>query len=207
LSYPVRPTYIHYNCVLNGYAKCDRANKALLANTLLNEMKHHSRLDCHPDTTSYNTVLAACANAGRTWSDQSFAIALDAFKTVVSDSKKKKMNHTTTTQRQDEGGSPPRAPDTIALQPTSTTFAQFAKASRRLLPRPQQHSILAKTMLLCLEWGVLHKLVVQQGQLACRDQNEWQALAGELNDYVKWQDDFDKYKSKVPTQWTANARR
>jgi len=53
IKYSLRPTNIHYNCVLNAYARSGRADKALQAQKLMAVMEHHSRLDCRPDTISY----------------------------------------------------------------------------------------------------------------------------------------------------------
>ena len=53
IKYSLRPTNIHYNCVLNAYARSSRADKAIQAQKLMTVMEHHSRLDCRPDTISY----------------------------------------------------------------------------------------------------------------------------------------------------------
>ena len=52
-KWSMRPTNIHYNCVLNAYARNSRADKAIKAQELINVMENHSRLDCRPDTISY----------------------------------------------------------------------------------------------------------------------------------------------------------
>ena len=52
-KWSIRPTNIHYNCVLNAYARSSRADKAIRAQKLMTVMENHSRLDCRPDTISY----------------------------------------------------------------------------------------------------------------------------------------------------------
>jgi pentatricopeptide repeat protein len=52
-KWSLRPTNIHYNCVLNAYAQSSRSDKAILAQKLMTVMENHSRLDCRPDTISY----------------------------------------------------------------------------------------------------------------------------------------------------------
>jgi pentatricopeptide repeat protein len=52
-KWSMRPTNIHYNCVLNAYARSSRSDKAIQAQKLMTVMENHSRLDCRPDTISY----------------------------------------------------------------------------------------------------------------------------------------------------------
>ena len=52
-KWSLRPTNIHYNCVLNAYAQSSRSDKAIQAQKLMTVMENHSRLDCRPDTISY----------------------------------------------------------------------------------------------------------------------------------------------------------
>ena len=49
----LRPSTIHYNCVLDAYARSSRSDKAIQAEKLMKVMENHSRLDCRPDSISY----------------------------------------------------------------------------------------------------------------------------------------------------------
>lgn len=61
-KWSIRPTNIHYNCVLNAYARSGRADKAVRAQKLMNVMENHNRLDCRPDTISYKYVASHCSD-------------------------------------------------------------------------------------------------------------------------------------------------
>jgi pentatricopeptide repeat protein len=52
-KWSMRPTNIHYNCLLNAYARSPQADKGIKAELILKEMENHPRLDCRPDTISY----------------------------------------------------------------------------------------------------------------------------------------------------------
>jgi hypothetical protein len=182
---------------LNAYAKSPFADKAFKANALLNEMECHSRMDCRPDTISYNTLLEACSNAfgDRGIKDHSVQIALQAFKTLIV----KAQKHNT--------GKVPLDTSTFLLSPTSTTFALWAKVCRRLLATPEQkRSALTKTLQICRDWGMLNHLVVRQVQTCCQSETEWKETVGELAEYVDWKADFRKCRN-VPKEWTCHERR
>jgi pentatricopeptide repeat protein len=187
-NWSIRPTNIQYNCVLNAIARSPRADKAIKAKILLQQMQEHSH--CQPDTISYNSVLMAAAGAygNQALKQSSFEIALQAFKAVVSNNNK-------------NGGV-----NSIRLQPTSTTFATFAKASRRLLSPGKAKSALGKTLQLTCQMGMLNHIVVYQAKLACKSEAEWKDLAGDLADFIDWNVDFRDCK-RVPKEWTCNARR
>jgi pentatricopeptide repeat protein len=52
-KWSMRPTNIHYNCLLNAYARSPQADKGIKAEVIIKEMENHPRLDCRPDTISY----------------------------------------------------------------------------------------------------------------------------------------------------------
>lgn len=186
--------------MLNAYAKSPVADKAIMAHKLLREMEQHPRLDCRPDVISYNSLLEACSNAfgRRSIKDRSIQIALEAFKTLLVSAKNRINNHT----QVDE------PIQNALLSPTSTTFANFAKVSRRLIASPEQkQSALRKTLQLCKDTGMLNHMVVQQVQTACRSETEWIETAGELAKFLAWKADFRKVSRDVPREWTCHARR
>jgi pentatricopeptide repeat protein len=191
------PSRIQYNAVLNAYAKSPRAEKALKAHKLFTEMERHQRVDCRPDTISYNTLLEACANSfgNQALKDMSFLVALNAFKAIMA--------------KADVGKNKSNDNDFDALiTPTSTTFAQFTKACRKLLSTQEKKlSAVKRSLFMCRKMGMLNHLVVRQGQLTCRSQDEWKKTAEELADYVDWKRDFRKCIRQVPKDWTCNARR
>ncbi|KAG7336801.1 PPR: pentatricopeptide repeat domain containing protein [Nitzschia inconspicua] len=202
----IRPTRIHYNAVLNAYAKSPFADKAVRAEMLLNIMKEHERYDCHPDNISYNSLLEACANAFGDPPTKANAvlIAVRTFKTIMSFVGK------TTSNNNDLPSTTKKHNNTIVLiSPTSTTFFFFAKVCRRhlALSPEKKKAALFKTLQLCRETGMLNHLVVRQVQTACQSEKEWNETAGELSKYMQWKDDFRKKCHNVPTEWTCNARR
>ena len=124
----------------------------------------------------------ACANAfgNGDLKDKSFAIAMDTFKAAMT---------------QTDG----------TVRPTSTTFAHFLKAARRLLCKTQQKGVLFKTLKICCEKGLLNQVVVQQVQSACQTDDEWKEIGGRVSNYVGLK---EKLKVPlVPQQWICNARR
>jgi hypothetical protein len=201
-KWSIRPTQIQYNCVLSAYARCQTINKAIKAQRLLRHMQHHPRWDCHPDTISYNCVLQACASSfgGPSVKEQSFQIAIETFKTLLS------QDNGNFSSKADVDGQTNRKNKSIQLEPTSTTFAHFAKCCRRLPPRDKQNILLNKTLQLCMKKGMLNHIVVQQVQTACRSDSDWKEAAGELSNWVDWKADFRKCK-QVPNEWTCKARR
>jgi pentatricopeptide repeat protein len=175
-----RPTTIHYNTVLNAYARSPRADKALKAAAFMQMMNNHPT--CRPDIITYNSLLMCCANAfgNAELKQKSFNIALEAFKgTMIGE-------------------------DT-SLRPTSTTFAHFCKASRRLLQPQQQIPVLRKTLKLCCEKGLLNQVVVQQVQTTCGSEEEWREVGGEVATYVGWKEQLTV--SRIPNSWKCHARR
>lgn len=178
----LRPSTIHYNTVLNAFARSPRADKALKAAGFLQVMQQHPSAHCRPDIISYNSLLMACANAfgNGDLKDKSFAIALDTFKAAMT---------------QTDG----------TVRPTSTTFAHFLKAARRLLGKPQQKGVLFKTLKICCEKGLLNQVVVQQVQSACQTDVEWKEIGGNVSNYVGLKEKLRV--SLVPQQWICNARR
>lgn len=178
----VQPTNIHYNTVLHAYARSPRADKALKAAGFMKSMEKHPRKLCHPDIISYNSLLMACANAfgNAELKERSFAIAIQAFKRALSS--------------EDQG-----------IRPTSTTFVHFCKSARRLLKQDKQRSVLRKVLLLCCQKGLLNQVVLQQVQQACKGDEEWREVAGELSQYVGLNEKLKP--SQVPKRWVCNARR
>lgn len=182
----LRPTVIQYNAVLLAFARSPRADKALKAAAFFKTMSEHPDPQCRPDTITYNTLLMACANAfgNEELKTNSFQIAAEAFQIAVQLGADK---------------------DSL-VYPTSTTFAHFCKAARRLIPRPDiRLSILQKAVLLCREKGLLNPVVVQQAQMACTSSKEWSDMVGELANYVGWNETFRP--TQIPPRWLENARR
>jgi pentatricopeptide repeat protein len=177
----MQPSTIHYNTVLNAYARSPRADKALKAAGLMLEMQQHPNPRCRPDVISYNSLLMACANAfgNEELKTKSFFIALEAFKaTMVNDH---------------------------GIRPTSTTFAHFLKAERRLLNPTQQKSALRKTFKLCCEKGLVNSVVIQHVQRACGTEAEWNEMVGEGSQFMALKERIQI--SSFPQAWTRNARR
>jgi hypothetical protein len=179
--------------VLNAYAKSPFADKATQAKKLLDEMKEHPRIDCRPDTISYNSLLESCSNAfgNAAMKAIAFEIALQAFKVLLTSTGKNRGS------QQDAW-----------LSPTSTTFTFFAKTCRRLLASSpdKKKSALSKTLQICQNLGMLNRMVVKQYQTACQSQEEWEETVGELGNLMQWKDDFEKCQN-IPKAWTCNSRR
>jgi len=197
-KWSIRPTNIHYNCVLNAYARSGRADKAIRAQKLMGVMENHSRLDCRPDTISYNSLMMACGHAtgSQKLREESFEIALRTFKILVSKGGKQAESLLHHKPVHD-------------LYPTSSTFANFFRACRKLL-RPENErrdACLTKGLDLCKKLGMLNFLVVHQVQLACQSQIAWKKIAGDLSDHVGWKEDFKRVGNRVPREWTCNSRR
>jgi pentatricopeptide repeat protein len=184
----LKPTVIQYNAVLLAFARSPRADKALEGASFFSLMERHHDPDCRPDTISYNTLLLACANAfgNQELKTTSFQVAARTFQESI------KLG----------------ADATSKVQPTSTTFAHFCKAARRLLTgrdQEKRHAVLEETLRLCREKGMLSQVVIQQVQMSCCNEAEWQDRAGVLADHIKWKDGLTP--SRVPNAWVQNARR
>ena len=185
----LKPTVIQYNAVLLAFARSPRADKALSGASFFSLMSRHDDPDCRPDTISYNTLLLACANAfgNDDLKSSSFQVAARTFQESI-------MLGTDKTSK---------------VQPTSTTFAHFCKATRRLLSNREEqakrHAILEKTLLLCREQGMLSQVVVQQVQMSCCNEAEWRERAGSVADHIQWKEGMTA--SRVPPAWVENARR
>eukprot|EP00980_Cylindrotheca_fusiformis_P016962 scaffold5159_cov112-Cylindrotheca_fusiformis.AAC.16 len=178
----LQPSSIHYNAVLLSYARSPRADKALKASSFLRTMKNHPDPQCHPDIISYNSVLMACANAfgNEDLKRKSYMVAKNIFKSTILEEDN--------------------------IRPTSTTFVHFCKASRRLiLKTPLRMTALQKSLRLCCRKGMLNHVVVLQAQLACKTDEEWHLIAGEVSKYVA--KDGKLHSAKVPKEWTCNAGR
>jgi len=95
------------------------------------------------------------------------------------------------------------------LYPTSSTFANFFRACRKLLlpTSKRRRSILTRSLTICRNLGLLNQFVVNQVQLACQTESDWEEIAGELADYVGWKEDFRQCSKNVPREWTSKARR
>jgi hypothetical protein len=159
-------------------------------------MECHPRMDCRPDTISYNSLLEACSNAfgDRNIKDRSVQIGLRAFKTLLTDADKRNISEAD-------------ASNVFLLYPTSTTFALWAKVCRRLLGAPEKkRSALSKTLLICRNLGMLNHLVVRQVQTSCQSETEWKETVGDLAQYVDWKADIRKCRN-VPKEWTCHERR
>ena len=178
----LQPTNIHYNAVLNAYARSPRADKALKAAGFLKIMQNHESPRCLPDIISYNSLLLACANAfgNDELKHKSFQIAIQAFKDALTN-----------------GNS--------SIQPTSTTFAHFCKASRRLPPPQQQKTILGKALKLCCDKGLLNQVVIQQCFSACKTEEEWKEMAGGISQQIGFRENLQT--SQVAKSWICNSRR
>ena len=61
--------------------------------------------------------------------------------------------------------------------------------------------------IVCRNLGLLNQYVVNQVQLACQTESDWEEIAGELADYVGWKEDFRRCSKNVPREWTSKARR
>jgi len=203
-KWSMRPKNIHYNCVLDAYARSSRADKAIKAQHLMTVMENHSRLDCRPDTISYNSLMMACAHAtgDQQLREKSFEIALRTFKILLS-------NGGSTGSRRQQEKPLLRHKPVHELHATSTTFAHFFRACRKLL-RPdnaRRKSILTKSLTICRKLGLLNFLVVHQVQLACQSETDWKETAGGLSEYVGWKEDAKRCIKIFPREWTCNARR
>jgi len=178
----LQPSTIHYNAVLHAYARSPRADKALKASSFLSRMIQHPNRNCRPDSISYNSVLMACANAfgNEELKQRSYMIAKDMFRRTIHGD-----DH---------------------VRPSSTTFVHFCKASRRLLlDKEHRLTALKKAMRLCCSFGMLNRVVVLQAQLACKDDEEWNEVAGPVSQYVGRKGKF--HAREVPRKWTCQAGR
>ena len=167
--------------MLNAYARSPRADKALKAAGLLREMKEHNKRNCRPDIISYNTLLLACSNAfgNEELRQRSYIIAVEAFKAAMVG-----------------------AHD---VQPTSTTFSNFLRASRRLVDPVKRPSLLRKTFKLCCKLGLVNKAVMSQIKQACLNDEEWGEVVESAAQFIHRDDRIQI--SRLPQSWTCHARR
>jgi hypothetical protein len=175
----VSPSIIHYNAVLDAYAKSARADKAIYAHKILEKLKNNP--DIQPNTITYNSVISTCAN---TFGDSSlrqkaFKIALDSFRMILQDH-----------------------------EPSSVSFSLFFKAIRKLIPTDHatRFPLLQKCFRDCCNRGLLNEVVLHQVQRACTDEQQMQQLipsvsAGGL------ESNFSILLLSLPAAWTVNAGR
>jgi pentatricopeptide repeat protein len=178
----VTPSNIHYNVALNAYARSPRADKALKASGLFNEMEHHDNPRCQPDIISYNSLLLACSNAfgNDELRQKSYLIAVDAFKSAMNGQ--------------------------YNVRPTSTTFANFCRASRRLVVDPSKRlGILGKTFKLCCERGLVNKAVLLQIKTGCATRHDWETVLGSAAEFLPNEEKVNT--ARFPSAWTCHARR
>jgi len=185
----VEPTTIHYNVVMDGYAKGPSAEKAQDVQRLYRGMLALRRENTRPNIITYNTMLRACAN---TFGDKqikqiAMGIALNTFRLIV---KSNKNN------------------DESSVRPSSITFLFFLKATRKLIPKeiePEKRSmILERTVSYCCELGLMNDYVLGQVKSICSIQeltDLFQRLAGnELHEFSQ-----TMRASDLPPAWTRNA--
>lgn len=167
--------------MLNAYARSPRADKALKALGMLREMEEQERKSCRPDIISYNSLLLACSNAfgNEELRHRSYMVAVEAFKASM-------------VGKHD-------------VRPTSTTFSNFLRASRRLVDPTKRPSLLRKTFKLCCNQGLVNKAVMLQIKQACQNEEEWEDVVGSAAQFIQLDDGV--HVSRLPQSWTCNARR
>lgn len=141
----------------------------------------------------------ACAHASgdQALREKTFQIALRTFRILVSSSNK----------NDDTGKNNDKNNHVHSLYPTSTTFAHFFRACRKLLLPAQRQTLVTKALKICMELGMLNFLVAHQVQLSCKSELVWREVAGELSEYVDWKADFRRCSKDVPQEWMSNSRR
>jgi pentatricopeptide repeat protein len=136
LEVPGGATVIHYNAVLDAFAKSPRADKARLAKALLEEMIDNRSVS--PDIISYNSVLSACAASfgNVDLKRESLAIATSVFKHICQSEE---------------------------LEPSSYTFSVMIKSLRKLVADETTcYGVVGKVFRLCCKRGQLNAGVWQQ---------------------------------------------
>lgn len=181
----LEPTSIHYNVVMDVYAKSPSCDKAVLADRLFQRMMELGRKNTKPNIITYNSILRACANTfgNHSSKEAALAIATKAFQSILTSKE---------------------------IEPSSITFVFFMKAIRKLvddephgnLGTSKQLEMLTKCFRYCCRLGLLNDVVLQQAKLACRSRPELAALL-ELS--VDTFSPSTVSSSDLPAEWTCNA--
>jgi pentatricopeptide repeat protein len=184
----VPPTLIHYNALLDVNAKAPRADKAVRCGSIWNEMQNEKGV--HPDRISYNTIIAAAANAfgDAALRRKSLDIGLAAYKGLESIAKEA-----------EESG------DKFLL-PTSLSFSFFFRMIRKCgasLSETDRHAWIRRAFAACCRYGCLNSQIWEEviQQIPPRQM---------IAQYMGVTDDGMPVEGKVdyatlPSKWSARA--
>ncbi|CAB9503725.1 Pentatricopeptide repeat-containing protein [Seminavis robusta] len=174
---PEGATVIHYNAVLDAYAKSPRADKARHAKTLLGEMMANPSVS--PDIISFNSVLSACAGSfgDAALKKESLSIAVAVFKHIC--------------QSED-------------LTATAYTFSIMIKTLRKLVfEEAARYDFVGKIFQLCCKNGQVNAGVWQQVKKSIPSdettEHLWNTLLGDVvyREGLQIADLPDEWKSKA----------
>lgn len=192
---PGGATVIHYNAVLDAFAKSPRADKARHAKAVLEEMveatnQHQQQQQgdgqssVAPDIISFNTVISACAGSfgSPDLKRESLSVATSVFNHIC---------------RSDE------------LKPSPYTFSVMIKTLRKLVPKEDiRQDFVSKIFLICCKHGCLNAGVWQQVKKSIpfgEDTKDlWTKLIGGEDRLLPDQSDVLAL-ADLPKEWKVNA--
>eukprot|EP00547_Thalassionema_nitzschioides_P008382 CAMPEP_0194222934 /NCGR_PEP_ID=MMETSP0156-20130528/34040_1 /TAXON_ID=33649 /ORGANISM="Thalassionema nitzschioides, Strain L26-B" /LENGTH=612 /DNA_ID=CAMNT_0038953907 /DNA_START=301 /DNA_END=2139 /DNA_ORIENTATION=+ len=176
----LEPTSIHYNVVLDVYAKSPHFDKAVRAYGLYQKMMAQNTTNTQANIVTYNSILRACANTFGSPETKSTAhnIAIKIFDKVLK-----------------------------TCQPSSITFVFFFKALRKLQTsstlQGKEWKAFVKTFQYCCKLGLVNDFVFDQAKLACSNKQQERDL---LSSTPLQEQEFGNLKAAdLPPKWTRNA--
>mmetsp|Transcript_6213 Transcript_6213/g.9550 ORF Transcript_6213/g.9550 Transcript_6213/m.9550 type:complete len:718 (-) Transcript_6213:54-2207(-) len=177
----LEPTSIHYNVVLDVYAKSPHFDKAVRAYDLYQKMVAQNTTSTQANIVTYNSILRACANTFGSPTNKKKAreIAVKTFDKILK-----------------------------TCQPSSITFLFFFKALRKLQTTStlegKQWQAFVKTFQYCCQLGLVNDFVLDQAKRACRNTQQQRDLFSSL-DKLHIQNFKDLKAVDLPSEWTKNA--
>lgn len=180
---PGGPSVIHYNAVLDAFAKSPRADKARHAKALLEDMirSDNGPSSISPDLISFNSVLSACAGSfgSPDLRQESLATATLVFKHINQSSE---------------------------LEPSPYTFSVMIKALRKLVnDEDTKMDYVGKIFKLCCENGSLNAGVWQQLKKSIPQNESTESIWQSLLEPVAYSPNLQI--ADLPNEWKSNARK
>lgn len=176
----LQPTSIHYNVVLDVYAKSPHFDKAVRAYDLYQEMMAQNTTNTQVNIVTYNSILRACANTFGSPKTKANAhnIAIKIFDKILK-----------------------------TCQPSSITFVFFLKALRKLKTTStltgKEWKAFVKTFRYCCKLGLVNDFVLDQAKLSCKNIQQQRDL---LSPTPLQEKEFADLKAAdLPLSWTRNA--
>jgi len=187
-NFALEPTTIHYNIVLDVFAKSSHHDKAVQAYDLYEQMLAQNSTKIQPNIITYNSILRACANTfgSPETKSKAFVITMRIFDKIIK-----------------------------TCKPSSITFLFLLKALRKLDTSDKnsnsentQWKYFVQSFQYCCKLGLVNDIVLGQVKLACSNEQQRQDLFPSKivqNHAVRMPDDDDWSAADLPTKWTNKA--